>query len=245
MIGAEDCQSPSRIDASIEDWRRKALAVRGSCFHHRSWNSHWRRSCFGLPCLPFRRSHQGHLFSPRLLPIATDWSFAEEDFDLKLKLPFFEMLLLSFSPSVSPLPLIISLTRCLSGSPGDFGCLKEEFLIGRWIFFVMWSFFYRCYFLDSMQTLACCPHSIHHHCYLYHRRIYMSLLPSLCQCWPTVQCLLTEVRAAPFFPTFRWHPLCLYNSLVGAPCMDNRIQQSGRILDLRECFFNWRMLFDF
>ena len=54
-------------------------------------------------------------------------SFAKEDPDLKLKLPFFEMLLLLFSPSVSPSPLIVSLTRHLSGSPGDFRCLKKIF----------------------------------------------------------------------------------------------------------------------
>jgi len=70
---------------------------------------------------------QGRSFLPRLLPIATNWSFAKEDFDLKLKLPFFETLLLLFSPSVSPLPLIVLLTCHLSGSPGDFRCLKKIF----------------------------------------------------------------------------------------------------------------------
>jgi len=49
-----------------------------------------------------------------------------------------------------------------------------------------------------------------------------------------------------FFRCYFFDPSCMYNSLVGAPYMDNRIEQSGGIFNLRECRFlneEWFLFF--
>jgi len=97
----------------------------------------------------------------------------------------------------------------------------------------------------------------HHHCWpaipcLLNKPTPPSLvLPAhfssnLCCCW----CFLPHMCSccSPSIFCCHFQPSRMYNSLVGAPCMDNQIEQSGRIFDLRECCFlneEWFLFFIF
>jgi len=167
--------------------------------------------------------------------------------------------------------------RChLSGSPGDSKCLRYRRMIlsSRTAFSWCEDFFIDAAFLIWFDAWCRPSHSLHccFHCHLYHRRhlhvtiAIADLLSHACwTSWPPPSlvlpahfssnphccwCFLPHMcsrHLLSFFHCCFWLSRT-YNSLVGAPCMDNQIEQLERIFDLRECCFlneEWFLFFIF